>query len=260
MVTMITMSFMLITMVTMSLRWEEEEGMREAVRRVASSASNGSENSNFDCTDFRSQERPARRILARSRSEAGASLGECDFNESHRKFSESFNENSFRQNSADFDAEGWRSRGGVGSGPNSHGSGAQKEGRGGRGGVGAGPEPMPTVVDGATDVCWGRLEQQQAACMVPHLPNEECALQPADMVSNLFAKGPDSLCSPFPKMISNCILGNPSNIFMSTQWRPQCTAPAPILPLPSPQILSSLVSFPNPHAVGSQAMSNHPLQ
>ena len=162
--------------------------MREAVRRVASSASNGSENSNFDCTDFRSQERPARRILARSRSEAGASLGECDFNESHRKFSESFNENSFRQNSADFDAEGWRSRGGVGSGPNSHGSGAQKEGRGGRGGVGAGPEPMPTVVDGATDVCWGRLEQQQAACMVPHLPNEECSLQPADMVSNKLQK------------------------------------------------------------------------
>ena len=162
--------------------------MREAVRRVASSASNGSENSNFDCTDFRSQERPARRILARSRSEAGASLGECDFNESHRKFSESFNENSFRQNSADFDAEGWRSRGGVGSGPNSHGSGAQKEGRGGRGGVGAGPEPMPTVVDGATDVCWGRLEQQQAACMVSHLPNEECGLQAADMVSNKLQK------------------------------------------------------------------------
>merc|ERR1719341_445695 len=87
-----------------TLRWEEEEGMREAVRRVASTASNGSD-SNFDWD--RSQERPARRILARSRSEAGASLGECDFNENHRKFSESFNESSFRQNSADFDAEGW---------------------------------------------------------------------------------------------------------------------------------------------------------
>merc|ERR1719285_1088592 len=105
-----------------TLRWEEEEGMREAVRRVASTASNGSEN-NFNDWD-RSQERPARRILARSRSEAGASLGECDFNENHRKFSESFNESSFRQNSADIDAEGWRSRGaGVGSFPNSHGSG-----------------------------------------------------------------------------------------------------------------------------------------
>ena len=170
--------------------------MREAVRRVASSASNGSENSNFDCNDFRSQERPARRILARSRSEAGASLGECDFNENHRKFSESFNESSFRQNSADFDAEGWRSRGGVGSGPNSHGSGAQKEGRGGRGGVGAGPELMPTVVDGATDVCWSRLEHQQAAClpcchcMVSHLPGEECSLQPPDMVSTKSQKAP----------------------------------------------------------------------
>merc|ERR1719266_2178950 len=134
-----------------TLRWEEEEGMREAVRRVASTASNGSE-SNFDWD--RSQERPARRILARSRSEAGASLGECDFNENHRKFSESFNESSFRQNSADFDAEGWRSRGGgVGSGPNSHGLVAQKETRGGRGGVGVGPELMPAQ-DGATDVCW----------------------------------------------------------------------------------------------------------
>ena len=177
--------------------------MREAVRRVASSASNGSaENSNFDWQQDRScQERPARRILARSRSEAGASLGDqCDFNESHRKFSESFNESSFRQN-ADFDAEGWR-RAGVGPGPNSHGSGAQKEGRGGRGGVGAGPEqPMPWVDCGATDVCWSRLEhhqqqashqqqqhhQQQAAshlqpshCMASHLPTEECNGHPAD--------------------------------------------------------------------------------
>ena len=159
--------------------------MREAVRRVASTASNGSENSNFDSTDFRSQERqPVRRILARSRSEAGASLGECDFNESHRKFSESFNESSFRQNSADFDAEGWRSRGGVGSGPNSHGSGAQKEGRGGRGGgLGASPELM--AKDGATDVCWGRLEQQP--CMGSHLSSEEYNnLQQPDMVSTLF--------------------------------------------------------------------------
>ena len=146
--------------------------MRDAVRRGASSE-NG-----FDWE--RSQERPARRILARSRSEAGASLGECDFNESHRKFSESFNESSFRQNSSDFEAECWRSRGGgVGSGPNSHGLVAQKETRGGRGGVGVGPELMPAQ-DGATDVCWSRLEhQQQQASGLPcslasHLPNEEC--------------------------------------------------------------------------------------
>ena len=191
--TMITKALIVLNTMTMltiitTLRWEEEEGMREAVRRVASTASNGSEN-NFNDWD-RSQERPARRILARSRSEAGASLGECDFNENHRKFSESFNESSFRQNSADFDAEGWRSRGaGVGSFPNSHGgSGAQKEGRGGRGGVGAGPELMPGVVDGATDVCWSRLEHHhppsQPSILGSHLPNEEFNGQPADLVSN----------------------------------------------------------------------------
>ena len=162
--------------------------MREAVRRVASNASNGSEN-NFNDWD-RNQERPARRILARSRSEAGASLGEsCDFNESHRKFSESFNDGSFRQNSADFDAEGgWVSRGGgVGSFPNRQpgGSGSQKEGRGGRvGGLGAGLELMPAVpVDGATDVCWSRLEHHHPPSS--HLTNEqEFNGQPSDLVSN----------------------------------------------------------------------------
>ena len=110
----------------LTTRWEEEEGMREAVRRVASTASNGSD-SNFDSWDLRGQERPppARRLLARSRSEAGASDGD-NFNESHRKFSESFNESSFRASSSDFEEAGWR-RNGVGSRPNSHGSAGQKE-------------------------------------------------------------------------------------------------------------------------------------
>ena len=90
----------------LTTRWEEEEGMREAVRRVASTASNGSD-SNFDSWDLRGQERPppARRLLARSRSEAGASDGD-NFNESHRKFSESFNESSFRASSSDFEEAG----------------------------------------------------------------------------------------------------------------------------------------------------------
>ena len=143
-------------------RWGEEEAEGRAVR--------GEEWGEWS-------ERPSRRLLARSRSEAGAALaGDADFGETGRPECE-------RRGPQD---------------PNSHLAALQKAGGGGRG---AAPGAALRPLDGAT---WGRGEEARGAthpslsthtslpslpcshCRGRHGPTEGCG-QTSDMVSSLQA-------------------------------------------------------------------------